>query len=230
MHVSVLVPSMNGPEPECREGLEALKRRGFDVVEQRGCSAIDAARNGMATTALLKGADVLFWIDSDIQFDPDDVAKLCKSSHPLIGGIYMKKDQSFQSGVALNYDAKALKKIEFTRESKPFEVVALPCGFTKVSRCVYESVRSHHKMPMCNEASGDGVLGFYRPTIIEKEDGTHLYQAEDYAFCWRAKEAGFKPMADPSIRLTHWGRFGYRVDDIAKGRSPVTPLHLGVAQ
>jgi GT2 family glycosyltransferase len=35
------------------------------------------------------------------------------------------------------------------------------------------------------------------------------YLAEDYAFCERARQCGFKIMADTTIRLWHIGEYAY---------------------
>ena len=39
------------------------------------------------------------------------------------------------------------------------------------------------------------------------------YLAEDYAFCERARQCGYKIMADTSIRLWHIGEYAYGWED-----------------
>jgi len=41
----VLVPHLNGVEPECEKALQQLEQSGVRVVRRAGCSAIDVARN-----------------------------------------------------------------------------------------------------------------------------------------------------------------------------------------
>jgi len=48
----------------------------------------------MASDALADGFDELMWIDSDIGFDADDVAKLSAHGLPLVCGIYPKKGKN----------------------------------------------------------------------------------------------------------------------------------------
>src|SRR5579884_851761 len=58
-HCVVLVP-VGGPiDPDCEDGLRELERRGYAVWRVRGYSAIDAARNQMASDALAQGFDEL---------------------------------------------------------------------------------------------------------------------------------------------------------------------------
>ncbi len=44
------------------------------------------------------------------------------------------------------------------------------------------------------------------------------YLAEDYAFCERARQCGFKIMADTSIRLWHIGEYAYGWEDAGSQR------------
>ncbi len=54
-------------------------------------SAVDAARNQMAADALAAGFDELMWVDSDVAFDPADVARLRTHGLPFTCGLYPKK-------------------------------------------------------------------------------------------------------------------------------------------
>ena len=72
----VLVPFVGSIVPECEAGLRELERRGYPVRRVGGYAAIDQGRSQMATDALADGFDETFWVDADIGFHPDDVAKL----------------------------------------------------------------------------------------------------------------------------------------------------------
>jgi hypothetical protein len=88
----VLVPVGGAIDPGCEDAMRELERRGYAVWRVRGYSAIDAARNQMASDALAQGFDELMWINSDGVFDPDDVDKLRQHNLP---------SRSPGSGVAL---------------------------------------------------------------------------------------------------------------------------------
>jgi hypothetical protein len=62
----ILVPIGGVIDPGCEDALRELARRGYPVWRVHGYSAIDAARNQMASDALAQGFDELMWIDSDI--------------------------------------------------------------------------------------------------------------------------------------------------------------------
>jgi phage replication-related protein YjqB (UPF0714/DUF867 family) len=62
----VLVPVGGAIDPGCEDALRELKRRGYAVWCVRGYSAVDAARNQMASDAFAQGFDELMWIDAVI--------------------------------------------------------------------------------------------------------------------------------------------------------------------
>jgi hypothetical protein len=87
----VLVPVGNYVEPACESGLRELEKRGYEVWRWRGYSAIDQARNQMATDALAAGFEETMWIDADVAFHADDVERLRNHNLPIVAGIYPKK-------------------------------------------------------------------------------------------------------------------------------------------
>src|SRR5262249_61656015 len=100
----VLVPHLNGIEPECEWALRQLEDAGVRVARRGGCSAIDVARNELASDALHDGAEALMFIDADIGFDPADALRLLARPEPVVAGIYPKKGpremaSSFADGV-----------------------------------------------------------------------------------------------------------------------------------
>src|SRR5688500_10747037 len=87
----VLVPYLTHVEPGCERGLRELEQRGIEVRRYPSTAAVDRTRCDAATLALDDGFDELIWIDSDIRFDADDVARLRAHDLPIVAGIYPKK-------------------------------------------------------------------------------------------------------------------------------------------
>src|SRR5439155_21239292 len=87
----VLVPVGGAVERDCDAALRGLERRGQPVWRVPGYSAVDAARNQIATDALTQGFPELMWIDSDVVFDPDDVGRLRAHGLPFTCGLCPKK-------------------------------------------------------------------------------------------------------------------------------------------
>lgn len=87
----VLVPCQGRIVSQCQSALLELERRGYVVRRIEGYSAIDQARNQIASDALADGFQETLWIDSDVGFDPDDVDKIRRHDLPIVCGIYPKR-------------------------------------------------------------------------------------------------------------------------------------------
>jgi hypothetical protein len=61
------------------------------------------------------------------------------------------------------------------------------------------------------------MIPFFQPQVIPDGDG-HWYLAEDYSFCYRARQCGFRIMADTTIRLLHVGTYAYGWEDAGGSR------------
>ena len=64
--------------------IDALKNGlGIPVLELRGCVQIDIGRSYLATVALQHGAEVVVFIDDDMEFVPGDVLRLADVAREL---------------------------------------------------------------------------------------------------------------------------------------------------
>jgi hypothetical protein len=207
----VLVPVGSSIEADCETGLRGLEARGYEIRRVRGYAAIDQARNQMATDALSDGFDELMWIDSDVGFDPDDVDKLRRHNLPVVCGIYPKKGQGRR---ALScHVAPGTKRLVFGKEGGLTKIHYAATGFLLTRRQVYSDIRKKFDLPDCNLRVGRPMVPYFLPLIIADGEHGHWYLGEDFAFCERAKQAGYEIVADTSIRLHHIGRYGYSFED-----------------
>jgi hypothetical protein len=206
----VLVPHLNGIEPKCEEGLRALERAGVTVVRMPGCSAIDGARNQMASDALNDGFDSLLFIDADIAFKPEEALDLLARQEPVVSGIYAKKNVraltcEFHDGVAevcFGEQAPGLYPLKYGG-----------AGFLRIRAEVLRRMIDVLKLPRCNTAWGRGLWPFFQPMIVAHASGLPHYLGEDWSFCARLAEIGVTPLADLSIRLFHIGSHGFGWED-----------------
>jgi hypothetical protein len=204
----VLVPHGGSIVPGCDRALHELEKRGYPVWRVGGYAAIDQGRNQMATDALRQGFEETMWIDSDVEFDPAAVDQLRAHGLPLSCGIYPQKGRRALTCHIL----PGTPKITFGREGGLQEVKYGATGFLHVRREVYLKVQHRLGLPLANERFGSPMIPFFYPLLHPCEDGT-WYLAEDYAFCERARQAGFKVVADTSIRLWHVGSYAYGWED-----------------
>jgi hypothetical protein len=209
----VLVPYTGHIVQQCDDALKELERRGYTVRRVGGYAAIDQGRNQLATDALLDGFEETMWIDSDVSFHPNAVDRLRSHQLPVVCGIYPQKGKRALACHIL----PGTPRLVFGERGGLTEILYAGAGFLLIRREVYHAVQEQLSLPMCNERFGRPMIPFFLPMMKRIEDG-HWYLAEDYAFCQRVRDCGYKIMADTSFRLWHYGSYGYSWEDSGMDR------------
>jgi hypothetical protein len=206
----VLVPHLDGIDADCEQGLRRLEEAGLTVVRRAGCSAIDVARNEMLSDALHDGFETMLFIDADIGFYPHDVFRLLARPEPAVCGVYAKKGQRSLA----SHFTEGVTEVLFGPETPglyPLEFAAT--GFLRVKASVLRRMIDSLALPLCNTKWGRGVWPFFMPLIVPHDGDKPHYLGEDWAFSHRLREIGVTPLADASVRLWHYGRYGYGWED-----------------
>lgn len=194
-------------------------------------SLVHRARMEMTAGFLESEFSHQMWIDADIEFTPDDVAKLWNLQTDIAVAAYsMKRDDMPLSAWK---DGKLVKLDECPAE--PFEVDYAGTGFMLISRAAIERVYEHKKAferkakalvaSLCVGLPEEdqhvmrrlleGAASSYKgpqgrtPALYMTPIHNDGLESEDYHFCRVAREAGMKVIMDPSIRLGHIGQFRY---------------------
>ncbi len=184
----------------------------------------------MATDALARGFEELMWIDADTAFVPESVERLRSHGLPLVAGIAAKKGRTGLGGKALacNERGRVWARRGLT------EVMYAGTGFLHTRREVYGAIQRHCELPVCNERFGKLMVPYFMPMAVREDDspsrvdstirqahdsprarceeasaGTHAYLGDDFSFCYRARQAGYKIYADTTIRLGHIGPYAF---------------------
>jgi hypothetical protein len=210
---AILVPFASHIVPACEEGLIELQRRGYEVWRVGGYANIDIGRNEIVTKALAAGFEETFWIDSDIEFDPASVERLRAYGLPITSGIYVRKGARALGSQTL----PGMTKLGVGTGGGLCEILYAATGFLHVRREVYTTIQQKLALPVCNEGFGRPMVPFFQP-MIRKYEGGHWYLGDDYSFCERARQCGYKIMADTSIRLWHIGEYAYGWEDAGLDR------------
>jgi hypothetical protein len=220
----ILVPFATSIIPPCERALQELERRGYSVRRVGGYAAIDQGRNQMATDALLDGYEETMWIDADVEFHPDAIEQLRSHRLPIVSGIYPQKGKR----ALASHVIPGSPQLVFGKGGGLAEILYAGAGFLLIRREVYLTIQQQLRLPMCNERFRIPLIPFFYPMLHSCEDG-HWYLAEDYAFCERARQCGFKIMADTTIRLWHIGYHAYGWEDAGMDRErfDTFTLHLG---
>ena len=189
----ILVPTSGNIDPGCEDGLHELEPRGYLVWRVRGYSAIDAARNQMASDALAQNFQELMWIDSDVVFDPNDVEKLRSYGLPIVCGLYAKKSRREFACAFL----PGTQQVQFGLSGGLLEILYCGFGFILTRREVYERMQQQLQLPVCNHRFGTILVPYFAPAVREDAEGTWCL-GEDYAFCERVRQSGVRILADTS--------------------------------
>lgn len=175
-----------------------LKGVPHDFLFGRNDSLVTRARNEMNATFLSTEHTHLFWIDADMEFEPRDVAKVWNLEADIGVGVYAMKKQDKQWFAAWK-DGQLVHDLDQFKE--PIEVDYAGTGFMLIKREVIETLA---KTAESYEGPNGRVAALYMTPI--HDDG---FESEDYHFCRKAREAGFKIFMDPSVRLGHVGQYTY---------------------
>jgi len=216
----VLVPHMGRIDAVCERGLRELEKRGYEVRRVSGLSLLDQARSQLATEALAGGFDEIMWIDADVGFMAEHVDHLRSHNLPIVCGVYVKKGPRALACHLL----PETKSITFGREGGLTEICYAPTGFLLTHRQVYEDVQRRLELPTCNTRFGKPIVPYFLSLIVPDGDG-HWYLGEDFAFCERARRCGYQIWADTSIRLWHFGSYGYSWEDAGADTTRYATYH-----
>lgn len=204
MRPFIAVPAYTGGlSVQCAESLLAgtfdLARRGI-VAEVRflaGLCYVDIARDKLAAQFLASDCTDLVFVDDDVGFPPDGLWKLLRHDRDIVAGIYPKKTPDAQwpfkpvRSEAGNY---------VMDEAGLLECAALPTGFVRIRRNVLETMIAHAPGLAYVDDEGNALHDMFpRERIDRKKWG------EDYGFCARALDQGFRLLCEPDLTLTHTG-------------------------
>lgn len=207
MSIALLTPSRDGrahldhSEAVAATRIEAL-RRGVPLKRYtgKGSSNLPRNRNLLAAQALKDGAEVLFWIDCDIAFDPADVFRLAASDCDIIAGL--PQARTHQWGEAPRIAGVVARE---PSENGLHAAHALPTAFMATKARVYQRlIDEGQAVPYRCPAQPDLPLHNWFFYELREQDGALVDDAEDYYFCRKWREIGGQCWADPAVRLHHY--------------------------
>lgn len=158
-----------------------------------GMAMIQYARNWLLADFLIRRECThLLWLDDDLAFEPDAVMKLFDRNLDVVGGVYPTKSEH------PTFPYKALGPVVNGLQ----EVGVLPSGFVLVSRRAVLAVAE--RCQWYNYPYGDETRRIPHAFDVVLE-GDHLV-GEDFFFCKRLRDAGFKLYVETDLGFRHYGR------------------------
>lgn len=175
-------------------------------------------------------ADVMVIIDSDVVFEPDDFWKIvegARATKSIYGGVYVTRGT--KPHISSRFLPHSEVRIHHTPERRPLELEYLATGFWAMHRDVLEAMLAGeftdadgtHRIHRAEHGANQPFWPFFATFTIEEKPGLFHYLSEDWAFCERARQLGFKVWMDQSVILAHMGWYPFTVADM--GRADTDP-------
>ena len=167
---------------------------------------IHKARNNLAHEFLTNtNCERMLMVDSDMSFEPEQVARLWAHDADVIGGPYChKKDE-------LSWSARAIEGITPDPVTKLQELSAVGTGFLMIKRGVFQKMIEAYPeqayIEDWNEGTGMTKWDFFQEGVVTDDKFGYpkpTYVTEDFYFCLKARRLGFKVLVDTTFYLKHW--------------------------
>lgn len=147
--------------------------------------------------------EYLFFLDSDISFDPKYVIRLMNHHKDIVAGAYPMKT------IPIRYNFSVSKPE--VKKGNLIKIDSIGMGFVLIHRRVFESISRQNPdlkyIPSIKDSN-------HPPTEKEYHNSYHYFSemkvndtflSEDISFFHRAKNVGFDTWLDTSIELEHIG-------------------------
>lgn len=173
-----------------------------------GCCYIELSRNMLIDKFLKGDADLAFFIDADVQFEPGATVKLIKNPKEFVCGAYPYKadHEGYPAFCEQDDDGRPI----VDPDDGTIEAQLVPTGFMRLARSVFDRfdqefgddlIVEDHKDP-------DNVLvykAYFQTLKIERQ-----FFGEDVYFGKTWREIGGKIWIEPDITFWHHGMKGFK--------------------
>lgn len=185
----------------------------FRITTLRNESLITRARNILTAMFLESDCTHLMFIDSDIEFQPEDVLRALAYDKPIMAGAYPKKALPVQYAINFKFVNPETKQIRV--ENGAVEVLDASTGFFLIKRETIEKMmQAYPELHYRNDSNIDPKFNKYCyalfDTILDPDDNRYL--SEDYTFCRRWQKLGGEIWLDPNTKLNHVGSYTFEGD------------------
>ena len=206
--IVIATPSLDGNVSAHYAGslvrsLGVLRQRGIhaEIHFEIGNSLIADARNKLVAKFLATAATDLVFIDADLSWNAEDLARLLDFPVPFVAGVYQRKsraklDFTVKFGPAIVRDAHGLMAAE-----------RVGTGFMRLRRdCIERLAAAHPELRLKNPNDPDDphLFALFDTTIVDGQ-----FVGEDFSFCDRWRAIGGEVLIDPAIAFAHHGTAAY---------------------
>ena len=198
----------------------ALGRSGVECkFKSVKTSLVTHGRNLLTCGFLDSGFDYMLFVDADVEFQPEAVARMLVPKKDIICTPYRVKEEKVKYAVKFK-DSNDIR-------IEPFDLVEIdegPAGLMMIKRVVFERLMDKHPELKINfdvatrtkmnkeigamEDAIDRYMYNFWDTTFGLDTGE--WKGEDLSFCALARGAGFKIYANLDSGTTHHGSWGFQ--------------------
>lgn len=165
-------------------------------------SFVQRARNRLVKQFMDSGCDILFFLDDDMSWKPEDALKLIQMPDEVIAGTYRQK---IEPHVTVYPDCMILdnKGYPMVRKDGCIKAWGIPLGFAKISRSAIEKLIENYPEQKYQGKKDDTVCDIHYDLFPQGVYKKRWY-GEDYSFCRLWRNIGGKIWVMPDIDITHY--------------------------
>jgi hypothetical protein len=189
---------------------------------------ITRARNMCAAIFLKSDCTHMLFIDSDIEFNAEEIIRMIRTNKDFVCGIYPKKNINWANVHAAVKGGALPEQLPFyaseylviqTPDTKPtedglMELERAATGMMMLSKNVYNTLVD--KVKTFNlEAPATSNIKFDQTDVYKEyfytstDENTNIFLHEDFTFCKLWRENGGKIYGAPWVKLRHIGNYTF---------------------
>ena len=176
----------------------------IDLVPQIGSSIIDFARNDTVHTFLKTPAQKLIFIDTDMEWVPEELGRLmCWSTkYPIVAALYpTKTDINPQFKSLYSYHNDLIMENDYGL----VKMEGISTGFSIIDRSVFEQMAPKTETYLAGSPKQE-TYRFFKTDVVDKQ----AIGEDIYFFSRWVKEFGGEVWVDPDINPGHVGSKVYK--------------------
>jgi len=190
--------------------VQQLSKSGVNLgINTMRSPLIHQARNYLASVFLTTQYQYMLFIDSDVAFEPEAVAKMLVAKKEIICTPYRVKAEKLDKHI-YTVEFKDPKTIPFLPGGL-VEIEAGPTGLMLIDRKVFEKImKNHPELKIKNKATptADKSYKFYY-NFFDFGFKNGYAMGEDVSFCKLARGNNFKIYANTESRTSHHGSYAW---------------------
>lgn len=219
-HVMIGLPVYERVEPQCMASIFALQQQLLMAgVESHvhyliGCAVIAVARNALANIFLKKThASHLLFLDADIQFDPQTVARMLLQAKPFMAVACPRRTAMppGRADVQMSHAFQGADRVTEVSAEGFLRVKRVGGAFVLLERQALEKLSTKAPVFTTNDPNSapEEQFAFFESRVQGGE-----FVAEDYWLCDRWRELGGEIWIDATARTFHVGRHSFGPESV----------------